>query len=64
MCSISVPKQLSRTRAQARPSAARRTCLAARTFLSAACPEHEQGSDLLPGSTSHVAADKNVRAPR
>src|ERR1035437_158907 len=36
----------------------------ARTFLSAASPEREHGSDLLPASAKHVAADRNVRAPR
>jgi hypothetical protein len=36
----------------------------ARTFLSAAFPKCEQGSDLLPVFAKHVAADRNVRAPR
>src|ERR1035437_4662450 len=35
----------------------------ARTFLSAASPECRHGSDLLPLSAKHVAADRNVRAP-
>jgi hypothetical protein len=36
----------------------------ARTFLSAALPEHEEGPVFLSGWAKQVAADKNVRAPR
>src|ERR1017187_2120727 len=35
----------------------------ARTFLSAASPEYEEGSDWFLASAKHIAADRNVRAP-